>query len=139
MNVKCFLILSIGCGIFLQSCSGSGQLNNSGRLMIQGFVMRPDSSLVEGAFVRSEPPSEQVKSAVDGSFKISQGLKVGLYEFIAEFKGYEGRTTSPVQFGKSENMGYIVIMIGKTMEMKPLKPGDIRIPSPGPGKTRSGN
>jgi hypothetical protein len=139
MKIKRFLFLAVGLGILLQSCVSSGKLNDSGRLMVRGFVMRPDSSLVGGAIVKSEPPSEYVTSATDGSFTISQGLTVGLYEFIAEFEGYVGRVKTTVQFGKSANMGPVVITLGKTMEMKPLKPGDNRIPPTGPGKKRPGS
>jgi len=139
MLIKPSLLLAVAFGILLPGCSSTGRLNNSDRLTIKGFVMRPDSSRVKGAIIRSEPPSELVTSATDGSFTISQGLKPGQYDFIAEDKGYEGRTTSPVQFGKSERMGYIVIIIEKTMQMKPLKPGDNRIPSTVRGEKRSSN
>jgi hypothetical protein len=149
MKTLYLLALLAVCGVILMSCSGSKKLGakessvqeaSTKKLFIRGFVMFPDSSRVAGAAVRTEPPSEFVTTATDGSFSISEGLNPALYDFIAEYQGEQGKTTAPVQFTSAEKAGYILIFIGKEpIKMEPLQPGrDLRLPSL-LGRVRTGN
>jgi hypothetical protein len=122
------LLLVLILGVASQYCGGSK------KIIIKGVVIRPDSSRVEGAAVRTQPPSEIVYTNTDGVFTISEGLQPGAYEFIAEVQGNEGRTRAPIQYSKRAQV--IVVKIGATLQMRPMQPGDERLPSISKGKKR---
>jgi len=132
MRARCVLFLPalLLLGVALQFCGGSKKIT------IRGVVIRPDSSRVENAAVRTQPPSEIVYTDADGMFTISEGLLPGPYEFIAEVRGNEGRTRVPLQYGKVKGAQYIYVKMGATLQMRAMQPGDERLPSMSKGKKR---
>ncbi len=132
MRTRRVLLLSalLFLGVASQYCGGSKKIT------IVGYVIKPDSSRVDHAAVRTQPPSEIVYTDPDGKFTITEGLQPGPYEFIAEIKGNEGRTRVPLEYGKRKGSQYIFIKMGTTMQMNAMQPGDTRLPSQQRGKKR---
>jgi len=121
-----FFVLLLG--VAAQNCGGVKKIT------VRGFVIYADSTLAPGAAVRTDPLSESVTSNTDGSFTISEGLAPGVYDFIAEIEGREGRMKVPLQYSKKNQN--IFIKIGATLEMTPLQLGEKWVPTVSKGKKR---
>jgi len=113
------------------------------QIFVSGLVIKPDSTPVAGAFVRTDPVSENRISDDDGQFSFSLISAPGEYTFIATVEdpeyneSLEGRTTTVVAFG--EQRGPVVIMIGKEQRMN-LQDVNLRAdPNRRPGDKRTGN
>lgn len=131
-----FLLL-IGLG----GCSGSQQTTEpTSDLVVHGLVILPDSSSVANAFVRTEPPSENLAADAAGRFTLTRLPAPGEYTFVAthpdpQFEELEGRTTAVVAYGQTAT---IYVIIGKTQRMDLLETGQQALPTRSQGKKRTG-
>lgn len=132
--VSLILAIHIGC-----ASSGSQRNTVDSGLVVSGRVILPDSSAVPGAFVRTEPPSENLAADNEGWFSVTRLPGPNEYTFVAEHPDGafdEGRTTARVEYGDTE--GIIYIVIGKTQRMDLLDPGDRSLQNRRRGKKRTG-
>jgi len=121
-----FACLALG-GLLLAGCGGA--------LTLKGIVLLPDDSPAGAANVRTEPQSEQVPTALDGSFVISKNLVKGNYNIIATYDDYEGRIDNVIV--PSDTLFNITIGVDKVFE--PEDGGGGRIIRKPRGKVRTGN
>jgi len=121
-----FACLALG-GLLLSGCGGS--------LALKGVVLLPDDSPAGAANVRTEPQSEEVPTALDGSFVISKNLVKGKYNIIATYDDYEGRIDNVIV--PSDTLFNIIIGVDKVFE--PEVGGGVREIGQSSGKRRTGN
>ncbi len=129
--------------IATSGCGGSNQTTDtttSDGLVVSGLVILPDSSGVANAFVRTEPPSENLATDEQGRFTMTRLPSPGEYTFVAthpdaQYEDLEGRTTAVVAFGQA---GLVYIIIGKTQRMDLLETGQQALPTRSQGKKRTG-
>lgn len=133
MSKKYVFPLSCVIMFILWHCAGTNQ-DGSNELTVTGVVVFPDSTRVQEATVRTEPPSSVVQTNVEGAFEIKFGLRPGDYEFVADYEEKEGRSTARIQYG--DNME-IFIMIGKKIDLRQLEANKIRMSTKGSGIKRT--
>lgn len=104
-----------------------------------GFVMLPDSTRIENAQIRTDPPTSYARSGMDGTFRLTGGLHSGAsYRVIAEHDGYPGRP-GILTFTYEAGVTDTVIVFLATTRILTVEPVDPAAPGKRPGKVYVGN
>ena len=115
----CCLLAGAGCG------SSGGTKIDPNALIVHGYVINPDSSIVKQAEVRSDPPSVVTFTDTTGYFRVEQNLLERPYVFTAT-GAFSGQTTVTPERGVSR---FVYIMMGEEIDFDELRrdAGEIEI------------
>ncbi|MFQ5570532.1 MAG: carboxypeptidase-like regulatory domain-containing protein [Rhodothermales bacterium] len=127
--------------VLLSRCSGAENNTKQPDLTVTGIVIMPDSSLLFGAEISTEPPTGYVSTDEEGRFGISLP-RPAVYTFIAthpdaRYRDMEGRITE-VQVDYSQTP-YLVIMLGRSQRMPLMNVDERAPPALRHGKKRTGH
>ena len=135
-------LVAVLLGSLLTGCRSSRDAaRDDDQLIVEGVVLLPDSSAVANAFVRTEPPTENIATDGQGRFQFTRLPAPGEYTFVAthpdpQYQNLDGRTTTTVEYSPDVRMIYIII--GKTQRMDLLDTGQQAVPARSRGKKRTG-
>lgn len=136
------LALQVSLGaMLLGGCTGSQQAAETPPLAVTGVVIMPDSTVLFGAEISTDPPTGYVSTDEEGRFWIAMP-RPDTYTFIAthpeaRYRDMEGRITE-VEVDPTAEHPHLVIMIGRTQRMPLMDVGERAPPALRRGKKRTG-
>ena len=126
--------------VLLAGCKSGEQAAAMQNLAVRGLVIMPDSTVLFGAEISTDPPTGYVSTDEAGQFWLTMP-RADTYTFIAthpeaRFRDMEGRITD-VEVGQGANP-HLVIMIGRTQRMSLMDVDERAPPALRRGKKRTG-
>ncbi len=124
----------------LAGCKSGEGATEAPALAVSGVVIMPDSTVLFGAEISTDPPTGYVSTDEEGRFWIAMP-RPDTYTFIAthpeaRFRDMEGRITD-VHVAQGPGP-HLVIMIGRTQRMELMDVGERAPPALRRGKKRTG-
>ena len=140
---RCSVAVVLASGLtlmLLSGCSGSKSTTEPQPLAVTGVVIMPDSTVLFGAEISTDPPTGYVSTDEEGQFWIAMP-RTDTYTFIAthpdaRYRDMEGRVTE-VKVDPGEHP-HLIIMIGRTQRMPLMDVGERAAPALRRGKKRTG-
>ena len=135
------LLAGLVMGLLLAGCKGGERTTHGQDLTVMGVVIMPDSTVLFGAEISTDPPTSYVSTDEDGRFWLAMP-RPDTYAFIAthpdaRYRDMEGRITE-VKVGQGQTAPHLIIMIGRTQRMPLMDVGERAPPALRRGKKRTG-
>ena len=135
------LLAGLATLVLLAGCTGSERTTETQTLTVTGVVIMPDSTVLFGAEIGTDPPTSYVSTDEEGRFWLSMP-RPDTYAFIAthpdaRYRDMEGRITE-VTVGETQESPHLIIMIGRTQRMSLMEVGERAPPALRRGKKRTG-
>lgn len=135
------LLAGLATGLLLAGCAGSERATEVHNLTVTGVVIMPDSTVLFGAEISTDPPTSYVSTDEDGHFWLAMP-RPDTYAFIAthpdaRYRDMEGRITE-VTVGQAQESPHLIIMIGRTQRMPLMEVDERAPPALRRGKKRTG-
>ena len=127
--------------VLLAGCTASERATDVQEMTVTGVVIMPDSTVLFGAEISTDPPTSYVSTDEDGRFWLAMP-RPDTYAFIAthpdaRYRDMEGRITE-VKIEQGPERPHLVIMIGRTQRMPLMEVGERAPPALRRGKKRTG-
>ncbi len=134
------LLASLATVFALAGCQGSQRATEAEAMAVTGLVIMPDSTVLFGAEISTDPPTSYVSTDEEGQFWMTMP-RASTYTFIAthpdaRYRDMEGRITD-VKVVQGQHP-HLVIMIGRTQRMPMMDVGERAPPALRRGKKRTG-
>jgi hypothetical protein len=134
--------LLAACAVFvLTGCKSAEKVTQTQPLTVEGVVILPDSTVLFGAEISTQPTTGYVSTDEDGQFWMTVP-EPNTYTFVAthpdpRYRDMEGQLTE-VTVNENTAAPYLIIMLGRTQRMPLLEVNERALPALRRGKKRTG-